>query len=203
MMRSVKSRRNRSCSWRAMRTRPTSHFPGLYFQTSFVIAPDGNVVLRYRRLNSMYARQRRMTSGRNISISTASMAFFLWPEPRSGILAAIASEEILYPEIARAHALARCRDFRALVVGNRFAHGNTKNDRKTRPRVRKFDLCHFSQHSRDSRYRALPRGIRRRQFDGGGLERQYLSTVEQRRNFYRVRRHRSCGVGALRAENRG
>jgi hypothetical protein len=31
------------------------HFPGLYFQTSFVIAPSGDVVLRYRRLNSMFA----------------------------------------------------------------------------------------------------------------------------------------------------
>ena len=31
------------------------HFPGLYFQASFVIAPSGDVVLRYRRLNSMFA----------------------------------------------------------------------------------------------------------------------------------------------------
>lgn len=31
------------------------HFPGIYFQASFVIAPSGKVVLRYRRLNSMFA----------------------------------------------------------------------------------------------------------------------------------------------------
>ena len=31
------------------------NFPDLYFQASFIIAPNGNVVLRYRRLNSMYA----------------------------------------------------------------------------------------------------------------------------------------------------
>ncbi|MGH9837570.1 MAG: nitrilase-related carbon-nitrogen hydrolase, partial [Blastocatellia bacterium] len=30
-------------------------FPGLYFQTCFLIEPSGNVVLRYRRLNSMFA----------------------------------------------------------------------------------------------------------------------------------------------------
>ncbi|NOT60828.1 MAG: nitrilase, partial [Acidobacteria bacterium] len=31
------------------------HFPGLYFQTSFIIEPSGKVILRYRRLNSMFA----------------------------------------------------------------------------------------------------------------------------------------------------
>ena len=31
------------------------NFPELYFQTSFIIAPNGDVVLRYRRLNSMFA----------------------------------------------------------------------------------------------------------------------------------------------------
>ena len=32
-----------------------AHFPQLYFQTSFIIAPSGDVVLRYRRLVSMFA----------------------------------------------------------------------------------------------------------------------------------------------------
>ena len=31
------------------------NFPGLYFQACFIIAPSGEVVLRYRRLNSMFA----------------------------------------------------------------------------------------------------------------------------------------------------
>ena len=31
------------------------HFPGLYFQTCFVLDPSGSMVLRYRRLNSMFA----------------------------------------------------------------------------------------------------------------------------------------------------
>ena len=30
-------------------------FPGLYFQTSFIISPSGEVILRYRRLISLYA----------------------------------------------------------------------------------------------------------------------------------------------------
>ena len=32
-----------------------THFPELYFQTSFLIAPNGEQVLRYRRLLSMYS----------------------------------------------------------------------------------------------------------------------------------------------------
>ena len=31
------------------------NFPGLYFQTCFVIDPSGEIILRYRRLNSMFA----------------------------------------------------------------------------------------------------------------------------------------------------
>ena len=31
------------------------HFPGLYFQTCFLLDPSGNMALRYRRLHSMYS----------------------------------------------------------------------------------------------------------------------------------------------------
>ena len=80
------------------------HFPGLYFQTSFVIAPDGNVVLRYRRLNSMFAPSPHDVWDKYLDIYGIDGVF---PVARTeiGNLAAIASEEILYPEIARAHAL--------------------------------------------------------------------------------------------------
>jgi predicted amidohydrolase len=80
------------------------NFPGLYFQTSFVIAPDGNVVLRYRRLNSMYAVTPHDVWSKYLDIYGLDGVF---PVARTeiGNLAAIASEEILYPEIARAHAL--------------------------------------------------------------------------------------------------
>ena len=80
------------------------HFPGLYFQTSFVIAPSGDVVLRYRRLISMYAPSPHDVWDKYLDIYGIDGVF---PVARTeiGNLAAIASEEILYPEIARAHAL--------------------------------------------------------------------------------------------------
>lgn len=81
-----------------------AHFPGLYFQTSFVIAPSGDVVLRYRRLNSMFAPTPHDVWSKYLDIYGIDGVF---PVARTAIgnLAAIASEEILYPEIARAHAL--------------------------------------------------------------------------------------------------
>ena len=80
------------------------HFPGLYFQTSFVVAPSGEVVLRYRRLNSMFAPTPHDVWSKYLDIYGLDGVF---PVARTeiGNLSAIASEEILYPEIARAHAL--------------------------------------------------------------------------------------------------
>jgi predicted amidohydrolase len=80
------------------------NFPGLYFQTSFVIAPDGNVVLRYRRLNSMFAPTPHDVWSKYLDIYGLDGVFPV-AKTEIGNLAAIASEEILYPEIARAHAL--------------------------------------------------------------------------------------------------
>lgn len=81
-----------------------THFPGLYFQTSFVIAPNGNVVLRYRRLNSMFAPTPHDVWSKYLDIYGLDGVFPV-AKTEIGNLAAIASEEILYPEIARAHAL--------------------------------------------------------------------------------------------------
>ena len=80
------------------------HFPGLYFQTSFVIDPSGNVVLRYRRLVSMFAPTPHDVWSRYLDIYGLDGVF---PVARTAIgrLAAVASEEILYPEITRAFAL--------------------------------------------------------------------------------------------------
>ncbi len=80
------------------------NFPGLYFQASFVIAPDGNVVLRYRRLNSMFAPTPHDVWSKYLDIYGLDGVFPV-AKTEIGNLAAIASEEILYPEIARAHAL--------------------------------------------------------------------------------------------------
>lgn len=80
------------------------NFPGLYFQTSFLIAPSGEVVLRYRRLNSMFAPTPHDVWSKYLDIYGLDGVF---PVARTeiGNISAIASEEILYPEIARAHAL--------------------------------------------------------------------------------------------------
>jgi predicted amidohydrolase len=80
------------------------HFPGLYFQTSFVIAPDAEVVLRYRRLISMFSPSPYDVYDRYVAAYGVE-ALFPVADTEIGRLAAIASEEILYPEIARAHAL--------------------------------------------------------------------------------------------------
>ena len=81
-----------------------THFPGLYFQASFVIAPSGETVLRYRRLTSMFAPTPHDVWDKYLDIYGLDGVF---PVARTeiGNLAAIASEEILYPEIARAMAL--------------------------------------------------------------------------------------------------
>jgi predicted amidohydrolase len=80
------------------------NFPNLYFQTSFVIAPNGNVVLRYRRLNSMFAPTPHDVWDKYLDIYGIDGVFPV-AKTEIGNLSAIASEEILYPEIARAHAM--------------------------------------------------------------------------------------------------
>ncbi len=80
------------------------NFPGLYFQASFIVAPNGNVVLRYRRLNSMYAVTPHDVWSKYLDIYGLDGVFPV-AKTEIGNLAAVASEEILYPEIARAHAL--------------------------------------------------------------------------------------------------
>ena len=80
------------------------NFPGIYFQTCFVIGPSGDIVLRYRRLNSMFAPTPHDVWSKYLDVYGMEGVF---PVARTeiGNIAAIASEEILYPEIARAHAL--------------------------------------------------------------------------------------------------
>lgn len=80
------------------------HFPGLYFQTSFIIAPNGNVELRYRRLISMFAPTPHDVLDRYLDIYGLDGLFPVLDTPL-GRLAAVASEEILYPELTRAFAL--------------------------------------------------------------------------------------------------
>jgi predicted amidohydrolase len=80
------------------------NFPGLYFQTCFVIDPSGSMVLRYRRLNSMFAPTPHDVWDRYLDCYGLEGVF---PVAKTAIgnLAALASEEILYPEVARCLAM--------------------------------------------------------------------------------------------------
>ena len=79
-------------------------FPDLYFQTSFILDDTGQLVLRYRRLISMYAPTPHDVWDRYLEVHGFEAVFPVADTPL-GRLAVIASEEILYPEIARAVAL--------------------------------------------------------------------------------------------------
>ncbi|MCF6274808.1 MAG: hypothetical protein L3J05_03495 [Robiginitomaculum sp.] len=80
------------------------HFDGLYFQTCFIIAPSGETILRYRRLNSMFAPTPHDVWDKYLEIYGIDGVFPV-VDTDIGRLAALASEEILYPEIARALAM--------------------------------------------------------------------------------------------------
>ena len=81
-----------------------ANFPGLNFQCCFVVAPEGRVILRYRRLNSMYTPTPHDVWDRYLEIYGYEGVFPV-ANTEIGVLAPIASEEILYPEIARAFAM--------------------------------------------------------------------------------------------------
>ncbi len=80
------------------------NFPGLYFQTCFVIDPSGSIILRYRRLNSLFAPTPGDVWDKYLECYGLEGVF---PVAKTAIgnLAAIASEEILYPEVARCLAM--------------------------------------------------------------------------------------------------
>lgn len=80
------------------------HFPGLYFQTSFILDDNGELILRYRRLVSLYAPTPHDVWRRYLEVYGLDAVFPVADTPL-GRLACIASEEILYPEIARSLAL--------------------------------------------------------------------------------------------------
>ncbi|WP_327589985.1 hypothetical protein OHA25_25320 [Nonomuraea sp. NBC_00507] len=77
------------------------HFPELYFQASVILSPAGKVVLRYRRLHSMFTPTPYDVWGDYVEIYGMDAVL---PVARTeiGNLAVLASEEILMPELARA-----------------------------------------------------------------------------------------------------
>lgn len=79
------------------------HFPTLYFQACVIFDDAGTSVLRYRRLVSMYAPSPYDVWDAYLDAYGLEGVFPV-ASTAIGRLAAIASEEILYPEIARIHA---------------------------------------------------------------------------------------------------
>ena len=80
------------------------HFQNLYFQTSFLIDPSGKIILRYRRLNSMFTPTPHDVWEKYLDIYGLDGIFPVARTP-IGNFGAIASEEILFPEVARCLAM--------------------------------------------------------------------------------------------------
>lgn len=79
-------------------------FPDLYFQVTTILSPSGDTALHYRRMISLFAPTPFDVWSRFLDTYGYDAVF---PVARTeiGTLAAIASEEILYPEIARMTAM--------------------------------------------------------------------------------------------------
>jgi predicted amidohydrolase len=77
------------------------NFPGIYFQASFIIAPSGDLVHRYRRMHSMFSPSPWDYWDKYTDLYGAENVFPV-THTEFGNLATIASEEIQYPELARA-----------------------------------------------------------------------------------------------------
>ncbi|WP_313317286.1 nitrilase-related carbon-nitrogen hydrolase [Stenotrophomonas sp.] len=77
------------------------NFPELYFQSSVILDDSGNQILRYRRLISLYAPSPHDVWDKYLDIYGVDGVFPVARTP-IGRLSCIASEEILYPEVARA-----------------------------------------------------------------------------------------------------
>ena len=74
-------------------------FPGLYFQSTVILSPAGETVLRYRRMISLFAPTPFDVWDRFLD-TYGYDAVFPVAKTEIGTLAAIASVEFLYPEIA-------------------------------------------------------------------------------------------------------
>jgi predicted amidohydrolase len=81
-----------------------ANFPELYFQTSFIIDPSGDVALRYRRIHSLFSPSPWDVWDKYLDLYGIESVFPVL-KTELGNLAAIASEEIQYPELARTFAL--------------------------------------------------------------------------------------------------
>lgn len=76
------------------------NFPNLFFQASFIVDDQGKLILNYRRLNSMFSPTPHDVLDKYIELY-GEESLFPVADTTIGKLACIASEEILYPEVAR------------------------------------------------------------------------------------------------------
>ena len=77
------------------------NFPKIYFQSWFILDPTGECILRYRRMHSMFSPSPWDYWDKYIDLYGMD-AVFPVAHTEFGNLATIASEEIQYPELARA-----------------------------------------------------------------------------------------------------
>lgn len=80
------------------------NFPDLFFQGTTVLDPTGDAILRYRRLHSMYSPSPYDVLDSYLDVYGPD-ALFPVAQTSIGALAAVASEEILYPELSRVFGL--------------------------------------------------------------------------------------------------
>lgn len=134
------------------------NFPELYFQSSVILDDSGNQVLRYRRLISLYAPSPHDVWDKYLDVYGIDGVFPVARTPL-GRLSCIASEEILYPEIARAMGLRGAEVFlhSTSEVGSPEL---TPKDIAKRARAGKHGLCGFGQYRRHQR-RGYSAGQRR------------------------------------------
>jgi len=78
------------------------NFPDIYFQANVIYGPNGDVVLRYRRMISLYTPSPYDVWDKYLD-TYGEDAVFPVADTEIGVLGSVASEEILYPEIARMH----------------------------------------------------------------------------------------------------
>lgn len=76
------------------------NFPDFYFQSSFILDNQGQMILNYRRLNSMYSVTPHDVFEKYIDLYGYESLFPV-VDTEIGRLACVASEEILYPEVSR------------------------------------------------------------------------------------------------------
>ena len=80
------------------------HFPGIFFQGCFIFSPAGKLALHYHRLTSMFSPTPHDYLDKYLDIYGRD-ALFPVAKTEIGNLAAIASEEIQYPELVRCFAV--------------------------------------------------------------------------------------------------